>query len=406
MLHLFQSIGYEIGVAHCNFQLRGKDSDDDEQFIENHCRVHQIPFFVNRFETNNYAIQNGISIQMAARDLRYEWFEEVRKKEQFDFIATAHHLNDSIETIIFNLTNGRGVEGLTGIPVKNEKIIRPLLFASRHEIESYAAENQIIWREDISNQKDDYKRNFIRLEIIPRLKVLNPALEEAVSKSIKKNKGSLELERRGLTFFESENVKKDGNRISIPIRAIEEFDNRDSALYLLVKQFGFSIEQCTQLVASLHGQSGKSFYSDSHQLVIDRNGLIVSPIAVVQQPILIEEHQQESFFNGSRIELKITEDTSFGSDFISIDADKLTYPLLWRNWQEADFFYPLGMKNKKKVSDFLIDNKVSIADKNHVSVIESDGEIFWVVGHRISDHFKITPDTKRAVRFTLTRHFI
>jgi tRNA(Ile)-lysidine synthase len=406
MLHLFRSAGFSMGVAHCNFQLRGKDSDGDEQFIEEHCRLHHIPFYVSRFQTNNYAMQNGISIQMAARDLRYEWFEQVRAKEGFDFIATAHHLNDSVETIIFNLVHGRGLDGLTGIAAKNGNVIRPLLFASRKEIEMYTAENGITWREDISNQKDDYKRNFIRHEIIPRLKEINPAVEEAISKSIKKNKGILEFKKMGLAFFGDQNIVKKGSQISILKAAIGKFENTESTFYEAIKQFGFSIEQSDQIISSLQGQSGKTFFSSSHQLVIDRKEVIISHIAERQQAISIEKDQLICQLDGYKIEMIISNDLTLNSQTISLDADKLKYPLYWRAWKEGDWFYPLGMSHRKKISDFLIDNKIPLTDKNHVTVLESEGEIAWVVGHRISDHFKITPETKRAIHFTLTTQFV
>jgi tRNA(Ile)-lysidine synthase len=406
MLHLFRSTGFSIGVVHCNFQLRGKDSDRDELFIGDYCRLGQISFYTNRFETNNYATQNSISIQMAARDLRYEWFEQVRVKEGFDFVATAHHLSDSIETVIFNLVHGRGLDGLTGIPAKNGNVIRPLLFASRKEIETYAAENGITWREDISNQKAEYKRNFIRHEIIPRLKGLNPSVEEAISKSIKKNKGVLEFERMALAFFEKENVTKAGNRISIRKQAIQKFQNAASAFYQVIKPFGFSLEQNEQIILVLQGQSGKSFFSASHQLVVDREEVIISPIFEIYREVVIEKDQLNCELDGLKMELKISNDLSLNTENISLDADKLTYPLLWRPWKEGDFFYPLGMSHRKKVSDFLIDNKISLADKNHVTILESNGEIVWVVGHRISDHFKITPETKRAVHITLATQFV
>jgi tRNA(Ile)-lysidine synthase len=406
MLHLFKSAGFSIGVAHCNFQLRGKDSDADEAFVEKHAKTQNIPFYIQRFETNNYATEQGISIQMAARDLRYNWFEKIRQKERFDFIATAHHLNDSIETIIFNLAHGRGADGLVGIAAKNGKIIRPLLFASRNEIEKYAADNQITWREDSSNQKGDYKRNFIRHEIIPKLSELNPGFEEAMTRSIKKNEGILEIKKIGLALFENRNENRDDSNFSIPKTTIQAFEHAGSTLYQLIKKFGFTLEQSEQIFSILDGQSGKSFFSNSHHLVVDRDALFISEIIEALNSTVITRQQPVSQLNGLRMQFATTSDLTFDNETVLLDADKLSFPLTWRAWKEGDFFYPLGMSNKKKISDFLIDNKIPITDKKKITVLESGGEIAWVVGHRISDRFKITPDTKQAARFTLTSHFV
>jgi tRNA(Ile)-lysidine synthase len=406
MMHLFASAGFSTGVAHCNFQLRGKDSDNDEAFVEKQSKSLNLPFYVQRFETNNYATEHGGSIQMAARELRYSWFEEIRQREGFDFIATAHHLNDSIETIIFNLAHGRGLDGLVGIAAKNGRVIRPLLFASRKEIEKYAADHQIIWREDGSNQTEDYKRNFIRHQIIPKLTELNPVLEEGISRSIKKNEGILELEKAGLALLESQMEKRAGKTVSISKSLIQKFENAGSTLYQLLKKFGFSLEQSEQIFSALNGQSGKSFFSNSHLLVVDRDDLIVSENTEMLNSIIITKEQSVSHLNGWQMELVFTTDLTFNSEAISLDADKLTFPLTWRLWREGDFFYPLGMNNKKKISDFLIDNKIPITEKKKISVLESGDEIVWVVGHRISEHFKLTSQTRRAARFTLTPHFI
>lgn len=408
MLHLFVSNGFKVAVAHCNFQLRASESDGDESFVSQKCNELQIPFYSKRFETNNYATANGISTQMAARELRYTWFGQLQEKEKFIAIATAHHLNDSIETVLFNLINGRGADGLTGILVRNGTIIRPLLFASREEIEIYAKENSITWREDSSNQQDDYKRNFIRHQIIPKLKDLNTNLEAGISQSAEKTKGILELMQWGISFFENEYVIKQGKRTAINKEALLQFSSSASVLYQLIKSSGFSMDQCVQIIEAIDGQSGKKFLSATYQLVVDREELIITPQVDFYKDVQIVEEDTEASMGPWDLQLEKTLDTSISTNSFqaNMDADRIQFPLTWRTWREGDFFYPLGMDQRKKISDFLIDQKIPVSEKTTVTVLESKGEIIWVVGYRISNHFKITSDTKRAVRFLLTPHFV
>ena len=410
MLQLFHACGYKIGVAHCNFQLRGSEANDDELLVQERCHQIQVPFFSKRFETNNYATENKISIQMAARELRYAWFNEVMKHENFDLLATAHHLNDVAETMLLNLTGGRGVDGLTGIPVKHKNIIRPMLFALRSDIEKYAFDESITWREDASNQSLDYKRNRIRHDVIPVLKELNPNLEYTVQRSIDKNLGMIELMKLGIEAFEMKYVVHSGNRMTIDKKALEAFQHPASVLYALIKELGFSLEQCTSIITSLAGtQPGKSFFTPSHQLVIDRMELIITPANQKPLEILINESQQKAELGSMCMELIGSVDLTMlsGPHEVVFDAANIEYPLIWRTWREGDFFYPLGMEHKKKISDFLIDKKIARNDKEGVTVLESAGEIIWVVGYQISNRFKITPATKCVLRITVTQpHFI
>ena len=408
MLHLFGSNGFHVSVAHCNFQLRGKESDGDEDFVAARCKHLSIPFHSKRFETNNYATQNNISTQMAARELRYAWFAELQQKEKLDLVATAHHLNDSIETVLFNLVNGRGADGLTGIAVRNGKIIRPLLFASRKEIEQYAALNGITWREDDSNQHDDYKRNFIRHRVIPKLKEVNPNLEQSVLQSMEKTRGIIELKELGVSGFKSNYVIEQGKRTAINKEAILQLSYPAGVLYELIKAGGFSLDHCNQIIPGLKGQSGKKFLSPTHQLIIDREELIITPHADFYKEVTITKEQTESSLGPWNLEIEETSDLTLSNNpfQVLLDADKVKYPLSWRPWKEGDFFYPLGMEQRKKISDFLIDQKVPLSEKSTVTVIESEGEIIWVVGYRISNRFKIASETKKAVRFLLIPYFV
>src|SRR6478609_2647814 len=291
MLHLFRECGFNIGVAHANFQLRGDESEGDEKFVEAVCKKNSIPFFAKKFETETYAKSNRISIQMAARDLRYQWFHELADSRQYDFIATAHHLNDSIETVLLNLVRGAGLEGLDGIASKNGKIIRPMLFASRLEIENYAKENKIEWREDRSNASDDYSRNFIRHQVYPLLKELNPSLETTFEESVNKISGSVELMEVGLKQWRQKFETRKENQVFLDKKGFESFEKQGSILWNLIKGFGFNFAQCTQVITSIHAQSGKRFTSAHYEFVIDRDHLIISKIQTELTETIIESNQ-------------------------------------------------------------------------------------------------------------------
>ncbi len=404
MLHLFVEAGYSVSVVHCNFQLRGEDSLKDELFIQSICSANNIPFFYKRFETDMYAAEQGISIQMAARDLRYFWFNEILEKEGYDFIATAHHLNDSLETILLNLTKGTSLLGLSGIPLKNGKIIRPMLFASHDIIKAYADLHHLKWREDLSNSTDDYQRNFIRHQVVPKLKELNPSLEDTLQKSLAKIYGAIELLNLGKAEFEKQ-FKKSEAGLHIPTQAIERFKNPGAVLWETIHQYGFNLEQCLSVINALNGQAGKKFISAQYQLTINREELIISDRPESWEPVAVEKGEEHASLGPFILSAKIVEnaESRFNQDKREaiLDASKLEFPLTWRKWQAGDLFYPMGLDHKKKVSDFLIDNKVSLPLKEFVTVLESAGQIIWVVGYRIDNRFKITPQTRSAISFII-----
>jgi len=404
MLHLFRQCGFNVSVAHVNFQLRGKESDRDEDFVRNECEKFSIPLLTKRFETEEFAKENSLSIQMAARELRYAWFKELAAQHNFDFIATAHHLNDSIETVLLNFTRGAGLEGFDGIESKNGNIIRPMLFATREQIESFAKGNNISWREDSSNASDDYQRNFIRHKIVPLLKELNPSLENSFTDILDKISGANELKQSGIGYWTEDFLTQKNEQILLDKKGFQDSGNAEGLLWNLIKHFGFNIDQCRQVIKSLHGQSGKKFYSHEFELIIDREHLIISRLSGELQETKINEGNVE--VHQGRFTLKISEafNAEFSNDnFLAlVDADRLQFPLTWRKWKAGDHFHPLGMSHKKKLSDFFIDQKISVADKEMITVLESSGEILWVVGHRIDDTFKITNSTKRILKFELT----
>lgn len=345
---------------------------------------------------------------MAARELRYSWFDHILEENHYHFLATGHHFDDTVETILLNWVKGSSVEGLAGIPVKNKKIIRPLLFSTRAHVEKYASEKGIQWREDQSNLSDDYQRNFIRHQIIPKLKEINPSLEATLHMGIEKLQGDLELIHFQTETWKKEFLSVEGERVAILKKGFDRFLQGTHLLWRCIKEYGFNFEQATEIIHGLHGQSGKRFLSPSHQLTIDRESLIVSPHENFWTDVYIQEGQLNARLGSWDLEILKLNSPEFSKDSLLaiLDGDKLKFPLRWRKWKAGDFFYPLGMEHKRKISDFLIDNKVSLADKNVVTVLESAGEIAWVVGYRIDNRFKITPQTHSALSFSIQPYFV
>ena len=305
MLYLFNEAGFKVGVAHCNFQLRGKESDGDEAFVGQVCKELSIPVFIKRFETEAYAWENSLSMQMAARELRYTWFEELLTSHGYHFLSTGHHFDDSMETILLNLTRGASTDGLAGIPVKNGSIIRPLLFATKNEIEKFAIAKGMVWREDQSNLTDDYQRNFVRHQIIPKLKELNPSLEGTWQSGIEKIQGDLSLLHYGFAHWKKEYVTEDAERITVAKQAFDLFVQPASLLWRYVKTFGFNFEQCKEMIQSLNGQPGKRFFSLSHLLVIDRDLLILTPHQTQWTEEIIEKGQDDTILGPYRLRMEI-----------------------------------------------------------------------------------------------------
>ena len=400
MLDIFREAGYRIGVAHCNFQLRGVESDEDESFVEHHCNRSGIKFFSQRCDTKNYAEETGLSIQMAARELRYTWFYQVLEKEKYHWLATAHQLDDNLETVLSRWTKGAGLDQLLGIPLKNEKVIRPMLFATREEISKYAASRKILWREDSSNETDDYQRNFIRHHIVPRLKEINPSLESTFFNSLEKMNGAHELMQRGLGQLKDSITRIKGNQFLIDKNLLMLLKNPGFVCYEWLRPFGFEWDRCLQLVASLSSQPGKLFYSSTHEAVIDREFIIVSPRNELMSEILIEEGQDKAALGPWTLTIKMASANIISSKELlgTFDYSRIKFPMVWRKWRNGDAFFPLGLGHRKKVSDFLIDQKVPMTEKSTVTILESGGELVWVVGHRVDDRFKVTPETKSVLQ--------
>ncbi len=404
LLHLLSKLDLNIAVAHCNFQLRGDESDQDEGFVRAHCDKINTPFFFKRFETNNYATENKISIQMAARELRYAWFQELMEGQGFSKLATAHHFNDSIETMLINWARGAGMDGLTGIRVKRANIIRPLLFATRDEIVTYAADHQITWREDISNQTDDYQRNFIRHQIIPQLKRINPSLEHTIRESVNKIDDELAFYKKSVDTWRGEFVVREGAGIKINKAGFHHSAHGPALLLNCLREFGFSYDLCKEALLTKDGQSGKQFLSASHKLVADREYFILTLLESEWQETTIRMDQTSVTLGPWKLDVQAHDEIkpSDNPNEAILDYDKLVFPLRWRKWKPGDHFFPLGMDHRKKVSDFLIDKKISLGEKDSVTVLESGEDIVWVASHRIDNRFKLTGETKRVISFLIS----
>lgn len=390
LLHLFVNSGFNVTAAHMNFGLRGEESHEDEAFVKARCSHWAIPFVTKSVETKNYATGKGISVQMAARELRYEWFSELMKSKPSSVVATAHHVNDSGETMLLNLVRGTGIDGLTGIPLQNGGVIRPLGFASRDDINNYAAAHGITWREDESNLDDHYQRNFVRHHVMNLLKKINPSLDDTLSKNFSRLGAERELMERSLESLKDRYVVDDGGNVRIAKSELQGFIHKSGVLLRMIEPFDFNFATAESIIAAIDGQPGKMFFSKTHQLVLDREHLIISSLSL-----------------SANIDVDIyeTTDKNFGTDpgVAYVDADKIQFPLTLRKWKDGDSFHPLGMKGKKKVSDFLIDEKLSLIDKQSVMLLTSGEDVVWIVGMRLDDRFKITMDTKRVLVITKTK---
>jgi tRNA(Ile)-lysidine synthase len=401
MAELFKLAGCSYSIAHCNFQLRGKEADEDLKFVKTLAAKSKVPFFCVAFNTEKFCSENKLSVQMGARQLRYEWLEEIRQTNKLDYIVTAHHADDAIETFFINLLRGTGISGLHGIKAKHENTIRPLLNFYRKEIESFAKENKLKWREDSSNETDKYERNKIRHHLLPALETINSKAKESITATIE-TIGRTELMlsdsvEKAISKF----IKTEEERVLIHFNLFKELTPSVEYLYETIKRWGFNYEQCKQITECVKGQSGKIFLSDTHQIVIDRENLIIEPKILKHENAIYEITKELEGLSTatyrylfSRHKNKADFKIPTEAENAALDLDKLNFPLKMRKWQAGDRFYPLGMNKPKKVSDFLIDNKVSASDKEHVYVLVSGEDIAWLIGYRTDDRFKITKGTK------------
>jgi len=405
LAYLFHQLELDFAIAHCNFRLRGGESDKDEAFVRELASGFNVKFHVMKFDTAEYVKLRGISIQMAARELRYSWFEDLIEKHGYTSVATAHHRGDVAETVLFNLSKGTGLAGLHGIKAKSKNLIRPLLFASRDEIEKFAQEKKIEWREDSSNTSVKYSRNKIRHQVIPLLEEINPKAQEAIYRTSKRVE---ELELFLKHQFKSilkEVVEVRDHTTLIDIKLLSKIPGYGYILHQILKPFGFSYSQSSLISNGINRISGKLFYSLAHVANLDREHLIVSTKNEDGVNVLINGLNSEYDIGSKRVITKNIAMTDFhltkSNNVLALDKAKLKFPLKIRNWKKGDVFCPLGMKGKKKLSDFMIDAKIPVNLKSKILVVLSGNEIAGVLNHRLDDRFKIVKATEEVFEISI-----
>ncbi|MFO7922344.1 MAG: tRNA lysidine(34) synthetase TilS [Bacteroidales bacterium] len=406
MLYILLKSGFSVAAAHCNFRLRGEESDKDQLFVEDECKKNNIICYSKVFDTLSYSRERGISLQMAARDLRYSWFNEIVSKENHSFIAIAHNKNDLAETFLINLLRGTGIRGLSGIKPVTGNIVRPLLFAGRDEIIKYAGEHNIPFREDSTNKETKYIRNSIRHNIIPQFEKISDAFVNNIYETAGRLKDvetvySETLENRFNDLF-----KRTGSDYKVSINSLLSLTPLATILYEFLRRWNFPRELIPDIIASMESISGKRFYSPTHRLVKDRDYLIITP---VPKETISRYYIEEGVSELERpIKLKISvlkNHSSFripsNPKIACLDMNMIHFPLILRKWQKGDYFQPLGLTGLKKLSDFFIDNKFSLVEKEKTWLLASGNRLAWIIGHRIDERFKITDRTTEILMLTL-----
>lgn len=401
LVHLFQQLNSNFELLHCNFQLRGEESNADMHFVQTFAETNNLSVKVALFETEKIAEQNRLSIQETARLLRYSWFYEQMEANNVKYTVTAHHLNDDLETFLINFTRGTGLDGLTGIPVKNDQIIRPILPFSREEIEEYALENNLKWREDSSNASDKYLRNKIRHHLVPILKELNPGFLESFKKTQQHLKQAQFLsDEAALPRYNSIVKEFENGTLQIDVPKLMNLYNYQAYLYQWLKLYGFTA--WNDIYDLVKAEPGKKIYSENYFLQKDRMYLILSPRILPQ----VASYQVEKKDDQVNIPLKLSfcnvSDISISdSNCIFVDEDLIEFPLIIRKMEKEDVFYPFGMKGKKKLSKFFKDEKMSFIDKTNSWILSNKKDIIWVIGIRADDRFKVTTNTTKILKITL-----
>lgn len=408
LCELCHRAGYHFEMAHCNFQLRGKESDRDEQFVRELAAGLGAKLHTIRFDTVKYSKEKKVSIEVAARELRYDWFDniitEMRKKGPA-FLLTAHHRDDSIETLLMNFFKGTGIRGLQGIPLKNGYIRRPLLFAAKQQINDFLAKNNIPHVEDSTNNENEYTRNFFRNKLIPELGKVFPAVKENLQGNIERSREIGEIYSEAINKKLKKLLTKKDDEIHIPVLKLRQSKVAGTLLFEIVKDYGFSPAQLPDILHLTTSISGSYVSSPTHRIIRNRDWLIITPVrTAVSGHILIEKEANKISYPGGTIIIEKRQwspgqSIPASANMALLNAGNIKFPLLLRRWKEGDYFYPLGMNKKKKLSRFFIDQKLSLPDKERVWVMEQDKKIIWVINHRIDDRFKILPSTTEVYLF-------
>lgn len=402
LAHLLHTSGISIGVAHCNFKLRGAESERDEAFVRNFAQQLGVPFHVTHFDTDAYASSMRLSIQEAARHLRYAWLEDLRIQSGISLLATAHHMQDSVETLWMNLSKGTGISGLHGILPKQGALIRPLLFATREDIAAYIGVEQLAFVEDSSNASDTYTRNYFRHHILPPLRATYPDVVRQTGASIERFREAEMLYLQAIEDYRKKLVVQKGEEYFIPVLKCKQVQPLATIMYELLKPFGCNTQQAAQATDLLDAMPGKFVTTATHRIVRDRKWLIITPLeTAVSTHFLIEEGQRALQIPGYNITIKTEQYDGHpipaDANSAYINASDLTFPLMVRKWKQGDYCYPLGLNKKKKLSRLFIDQKLSLPAKEKMWVLESDKRIVWVMGMRLDHRFRVTEHTERIL---------
>lgn len=408
LLYLLKISAIDFEVAHCNFNLRGEESEKDYLFVKKSCLQYDTVFNGKKFDTALFSKENGLSIQMAARQLRYNWFSEIIQAKKINYLVTAHHQNDQTETVLLNILRGKGSFSWEGMSIFNNSIIRPLLNVSKKELIAYAKENKIDWREDSSNEKSDYQRNYIRNTIIPELEKHFPSAENNLLQFAEINRYNNTILRQFINEKKQQLCDLENGILKIDSDLLAKENDPAILLFHLINTYGFNFENCSQMIEAKNS-SGKKFYSKDYIALIDRSSILIKKSEIINSPSLFIENiskpitynQIEFSFReiiNQHIELK----TQLKSVAL-IDQRKIEGPLELRTYREGDYFYPLGMKGKKLLSDFFIDEKINDFDKKQIPLLCSNQQIIWVAGYRLDDRFKVTDATQKILRVDITK---
>lgn len=416
LCELCDQAGFTFKILHCNFQLRGEESERDELFVKSLAEKYRVEFLLRKFDTDAFAAAQKISTQVAARQLRYDWFKEVAAHFSIHSnarIVTAHHADDNIETMLMNFFKGTGIKGLRGIPEKQHGIVRPMLSFTRKEILSFLSEQKLEYVDDSSNHSDKYTRNYFRNQLIPNLQKAFPKVEENLRDNVSRFVEIEQLYREAVDFHIKKILEKKGNEVHIPVLKIQKLPAQKTILYEILTEFNFSPAQTNEVHHLLKSETGKYVDSSTHRIFRNRAWIVITPREASQsEQVLIEKGILEAAFQEGSILIKTfsrdkavallrnvsIEKNIEGKEWrVLLDDKKITFPLLLRKWKAGDYFYPLGMKHKKKINRFLNDQKLSLSEKEKVWVLESDKKIIWVLGFRIDDRYKVTDRTQSCL---------
>ncbi len=404
LLHALHQLNVKCIVAHCNFHLRGEESDEDERYVRHLSATLNFPIEVIHFDTTNYAKDKSISIEMAARELRYNWFEQLRQNYKCTYILVAHNANDNLETFLLNFTRGTGIKGLIGMPILRGNILRPLIDVSRQDIEDYALHNNLQWQTDHTNVDVKYIRNNIRHTIVPILADINPSILNTMKNNMQHLSAVNDIFLHYSNTAKAECMLSNADRHIINILRLQQYISPHTLLFTWLQELSIPAKIITEITNNLNAQTGKQFHSPQYIIVIDRETLIIQPHNTVDDTTHLINQDTQSIEQPICLQLQtlpVPQGIDRNPNVAMLDADKLIFPLQLRVWQPGDTFIPFGMKGKKKISHFLTDNKLSIVDKQNTYVLLSQGKIVWVVGHRVDNRFALTSSTVNITKITL-----